>query len=49
MIKVFIPSRSLGYHKARNLSSISTQAKKLSDRREMFLFEWSYRRRIGVH
>jgi len=39
--KVFIPSRSPGYHKARNLSSISTQAKNSSNRREVFPFEWS--------
>jgi len=36
--KVFIPSQSLGYHKARNLSSISTQAKNLLDRRKVFFF-----------
>ena len=46
---VFIPSRSPGYRKARNLSSFSTQTKNLSDIREMFLFEWSHRKRIGVH
>ena len=47
--KVFMPSCSPGYYKARNLSSISTQAKNLLDRREVFPFEWSPRRRIGVH
>ena len=47
--KVFIPSHPPGYHKARNLSSISTQAKNLLDRRKVFLFKWSPRRRIGIH
>jgi len=47
--KEFIPSRSPGYHKAHNLSSISTHAKNLSGRREIFLFEWSPLRRISVH
>jgi len=44
---VFIPSRSTEYHKAQNISSISIQAKNLSNRREVFLFEWSPQRRTA--
>lgn len=39
--KAFCFNRPYEYHKTLNFSSISTQSKNSSDRREVYLFGWS--------
>jgi hypothetical protein len=41
--------RPPGYHKNHNFSNITAQAKNPSDRQEVWMFEWSPRRRRCVH
>jgi hypothetical protein len=41
--------RPPGYRKNHNFSNITAQAKNPSDRHEVWMFEWSPRRRKCVH